>query len=165
MVLSKTDALLYSRICEGKRFYYSIREDGVVIKTSKVRYIESQATPYSKRGKATVKVNQCEYTLKNLVALHFIKGYKTGTPVEVIDGNPFNCSVENLRVYTYQEHGRRTGHLSRSRKVTANGVEYRSVRACARALHASYQTVLDYMSGSVNHSVLRGINISREESL
>ena len=164
MELTKTDLMLHSRICEGKRFYYSVREDGAVFKTSKVRYIESRAAVYIKRGKATVKINQKEYTLKNLVARHFVPEYCDGDYVEVIDGDPLNCSADNLRLYTQAEHGRRTGHRSRSRKVIANGVKYRSVREAAKALYASYQTVLDYMNGRAKHSVLQGIIIEEGEN-
>lgn len=153
------DALLYSRICSGRRYSYSVCEDGTVLKTSRIHYVENKVTPYLKRGKATVKINQKEYTLKQLVARHFIKGYQEGDYVEVINGDPFDCAAWNLRIYTQSEHGQRTGHLSRSQKVVANGVEYRSVRACAKALFVSYQTVLDYLSGNVKHSVLQGVSI------
>ncbi len=139
------NGLKYSRICTGKMYSYSIREDGVVIATSRVHYVENRAKAYLRRGKATVKINQKEYTLKNLVAEHFIEEYKPGDYVELIDGKPFHCAVWNLRLYTQQEHGRRTGHRSRSQQVIINGVPYRSIRAAARALYVSYQTLLDYM--------------------
>lgn len=100
MELTEKDLLIHSRICEGERFYYSVREDGVVFKTSKVRYIESRAAVYIVRGMATVKINQKEYTLKNLVAKHFIPEYRAGDYVEAIDGDPLNCSADNLRLYT-----------------------------------------------------------------
>ena len=151
--------MLYSRICEGKRYYYSVREDGVVFKTSKAHFVESRAQVYLKRGQATIKVNQKEQTLKNLVARHFVVGYRNGDYVEVLDGNPFNCAAGNLGLYTQSEHGKRTGYRSRSQKVIADGVEYRSIRECAKALHVSYQTLLDYMSGTVKHSVLHGKTI------
>jgi len=155
------DAAHCSRICKGKRFSYSICEDGTVIKTSRKHFIESKVTPYLKSGMAAVKINGKEYTLKNLVARHFIPGHRKGDYVEVIDGNPFNCKRENLRSYSKQEHGQRTGHRSRSHKVIVNGVEYRSIRACAKALHCSYQTVLDYLSGGIKHSVLHGVTIEK----
>ena len=158
------DALHCSRICEGKRYSYSVREDGVVFKTSRIRFIENRAAVYLKQGKATVKINQKEYTLKNLVAEHFIESWHPGAYVEIINGDPFNCAAVNLRLYTQSEHGRRTGYRSRSQKVIADGVEYRSIRECAKALHCSYQTLLDYMGGNVKHSVIQGVNIIKEES-
>jgi len=97
--------------------------------------------------------------LKNLVAKHFVKGYRVGDFVECIDGNPFNCKVANLRIYTHSEHGKRTGWQSRSQAVVVGDVEYRSVREAAKALHVSYQTLLDYMGGKVKHSVIRDIPI------
>ena len=153
------DALNCSRICEGKMFYYSVREDGAVIKTSKIRFKESRARPYIRRGMAAVKINNRDYTLKNLVAEHFIEEYKKGDYVEAADGDPFNCAVGNLRIYTQKEHGERTGFRSRSHKIIADGVEYRSVRECARALFVSYQTVLDFLGGKSKKSVLQGVEI------
>jgi hypothetical protein len=76
-----------------------------------------------------------------------------------IDGNPLNCSADNLIIISKSEHGKRTGHLSRSQKIIANGVEYMSVRACAKALFVSYQTLLDYINGKYSHSVLDGMDI------
>ena len=158
------DALMYSRICAGKRYFYSVCEDGKVIKCSRVRYVESEATPYLKKGHATVKINRREYTLKNLVAKHFIKSHRAGDYVEVLGGDPFDCAVWNLRLYTKSEHGRRTAPRVKSQRVIVNGIEYESVRKCARALHCSYQTVLDYLGGNVKHSVLNGITITKMEA-
>lgn len=155
--------LLYSRICKGERFSYKVREDGVVFKTSNKCFKESRVCVYLKRGMAVVKINQKEYTLKNLVARHFVDGYRDGDYVEVVNGDPFNCAAKNLRLYSKAEHGKRSGYRSRSQKIAANGIEYRSVRECAKALHCSYQTVLDYMNGSVKHSVLQGTVIAKVE--
>jgi hypothetical protein len=158
------DGLQWSRICSGIIYDYAVCEDGRVIKCSRVHSVESAVKPYLHRGAATVRVNGKMFTLKNLVARHFIRGYHAGAPVECIDGNPFNCRVKNLRVYTMREHGQRTGgRNSRARKVVANGVEYRSVRECAKALFVSYQTVLDYIDGSVKRSVLQGVEIETSE--
>lgn len=157
------NALIYSRICSGKRYFYSVCENGKVIKCSRIHYVESAVKPYLKRGHATVKINQREYTLKNLVAKHFIECYCAGDYVEVLSDDPFDCAVWNLRLYTQSEHGRRTAPRVKSQGVVANGIEYESIRKCAAALHCSYQTVLDYLSGNVKHSVLRGIAITKME--
>ena len=155
------DTLNYSRVCIGRMFIYQVCEDGTVIKTSRKMHIESKVTPYLKRGKATVKINGKEHTVKNLVAAHFLDGYTKGAYVEVVGADPFDCAVWNLRLYTKKEHGHRTGgNNRRSQRVIANGIEYRSIRQCAKALNASYQTVLDYLNGRAKHSVLRGISIS-----
>jgi hypothetical protein len=142
-------------------YYYQVLEDGSVVKTSKASYEESRAKPFLRDGMATVKINNKDYRLKNLVAKHFIPGWLKGDYVEVIDGNPFNCRVGNLRIYKRAEHGKRTGHKSRGQKVLADGIEHRSVRECAKALYVSYQTLFDYMNGKVKNSVLSGKNIYR----
>ena len=85
------DALNYAHICTGKMFTYQVCEDGSVIKTSRKRFVESKVKPYLKRGHAVVKINQKEYKVKNLVAAHFIKGYRKGDYIEVLNGNTLNC--------------------------------------------------------------------------
>lgn len=154
----KKDELNYSRICKGKIYSYSVCEDGTIIKTSLKRYKESNVKPYLKDGKATVKINGKEYILKHLVAKHFKKRHDDDNVIN-IDGNPFNCSVDNLKVISKRDLGFQTGYMSRSREVIANGIKYRSVRECAKALFVSYQTLFDYLSGKVRHSVLQGLDI------
>ena len=97
--MNNKDGLNYKRVCVGKMFLYSVCEDGTVLKTSRKWYRESRVTPYLKRGMVVVKINGREHTLKNLVARHFHKDYRAGDYVEVMGGNPFNCSVKNLRIY------------------------------------------------------------------
>ncbi|MCL2531573.1 MAG: hypothetical protein FWE40_05400 [Oscillospiraceae bacterium] len=158
--MSHQDALNYAEVGTGRVYIYTVREDGKAIKTSRKRYVESRVTPYLKRGHAVVKINGKEFTLKNLVAAKFHKDYFAGAYVEVIDGNPFNCRVQNLRIYSQSEHGKRTGYRSGSQPVVVDGVKYRSVRAAAKALHCSYQTLLDYINGDAKHSVLAGVRVN-----
>ena len=156
------DGLLWSRIGSGKMYEYAVCEDGSVVKCSRVHYSETEVKPYLRRGAVVVKVNGRELLLKNLVAQHFLKGYRNGMLVECIDSDPFNCCVGNLRTYTMQEHGQRTGWRSgRSQRVVADGVEYRSLRECAKSLYVSYQTLADYLDGAIRHSVLDGMLICR----
>ena len=156
------DGLNFARVAIGEVYAYKLREDGVVIKTSKKRFMQSRVKPYLKRGHATVKIAGKEVTLKNLVAKHFVNGYREGACVETLDGNPYNCATGNLRLRTRSEHGKRSGFKSRAQKVVANGIEYRSIRQAAKGLHVSYQTLLDYMAGKTKRSVLRGTEIERD---
>lgn len=149
----------YAQVDIGKRFVYSVCETGEVIKTSHKALKESKVKPYLKRGRATITLNGKEYILKNLVASKFIKSYKKGDCVELIDGDPFNCHIRNLRIYSKSEHGKRNGHLATSKKIIVNGVEYRSIRECAKALHVSYQTLYDYLNKKFKNSVLEGVEI------
>ena len=161
---ARDEGLLWARICKGKKRGYSVCEDGTVMSTALKNYSEKALKPYLKRGKATVKVNNGERAVKNLVAKYFVDGYRPGDYVETVDGNPWNCAAKNLRLYTQREHGQRTGHRSRAKRIIANGIEYRSIRECAKALHVSYQTLLDYLNGGVKHSVLQGITVERVEA-
>ena len=157
------DAVNYSKITEGKMFYYGIFENGKIIKTLKSTYAETSVSVYLKRGHATVKIANKEHTVKNLVAKAFIPNYKPGDYVEVINGDPFDCHINNIRIYSKSEHGKRTGHKSSSLPVIVNGLHYRSIRTAAKSLHVSYQTLLDYMAGKHKKSVLCGFDIQSVE--
>jgi len=155
-----SDGLFWSRInTKCKKYIYSVREDGKVLQCSKEDYSEKYVTVFLKKGHATVKIDKRECRLKNLVAEHFLQGWRSGLPVECIDGNPFHCDVKNLRVYSKKEHGVNTGWKSRSQAVIINGVKYRSIREGAKAIYTSYQTISDYLSGNVKHSCLDGYDI------
>ena len=150
------DTINYSKITEGKLYLYGVLENGKIIKTFKKTYSETQVTPYLKRGHATVKIAHKEHRVKNLVAKAFIANYRPGDYAEVIDGDPFNCDIRNIRICSKSEHGKRTGHKSRAQPIVVNGTPYRSIRAASSAIHVSYQTLLDYMTGKSKNSVLCG---------
>ena len=156
----KSDGLFWSRInTKCKKFIYSVREDGKVLRTNRLNFHEEYVVPYLRKGHATVKINKREHRLKNLVAEHFLQGWSRGSPVECIDSNPFHCDVKNLRVYSRKEHGVNTGWKSRSQAVIINGVKYRSIREGAKAIYTSSQTICDYLSGNVKSSCLDGYDI------
>jgi len=148
----------FERFEVGKLYDYYIGDKGTAFKRSHKMKRESPIKIYLHRGHAEIKVNNKEYRVKNLVAARFIRTYKRGDYVECIDENPKNVSVENLRIYTQAEHGKRTGHLSnRAKEITINGETYKSIRQAAKANYISYQTLLDYMSGTVKNSVIKGM--------
>ena len=116
--------------------------------------------PFNKGGHATVKINGKETRLSRLIASTFFRNFNPELRVGYKDGNRFNCSIENLYLYTQRIHGKRTGYMSRSKSVIVKEsrqepVEYRSVREAAKHLYVSYQTLLDYLGGDVKHSVLK----------
>ena len=154
------DAINYSKITEGQVYYYGIFENGKVIKTLKSTYAETSVAVFLKRGNATVKIANKDHTVKKLVAKAFIANYRPGDYLEVIDGDPFNCHINNIRIYSKSEHGKRTGHKSsRCQAVRVNGEHYRSIRTAAKAINVSYQTLLDYIAEKYNTSVLCGFDI------
>jgi hypothetical protein len=141
---------------ENKNFVYQINRDGKIIKTSKKMFRESRVKPYNKCGKLAVKIAGKEYHVKHLVAMAYISDYRKGDSVVLKDGNYKNCKLGNLIIFTKSELGKITGGDSRRKPVMANGVEYYSVRDCAKSLNCSYQTLSDYLSGKVKNSVLAG---------
>lgn len=92
--------------------------------------------------------------LHSLMARTFMRGYDPQKHcVGHRDGNPLNCALDNLYLYTRRSHGKHTGWQSRSKGVIIkeykqDPVKYRSVREAAKALFCSYQTLLDYLSGT-----------------
>ena len=149
----------WERCASGKIFDYYVGNDGSVFRRAKGNGSEQSVAVFLIRGHATVKLNGRERKVKNLVARHHMRGYRYGSYVECIDGDPLNCSVENLRIYTKSEHGKRTGHLSSSTPISVDGIAYRSIREAAKELYVSYQTLLDYMGGSVKNSILAGKDV------
>lgn len=88
------------------------------------------------------------------------KRLTTGDIILPIDGDETNLTIENLKKITKREMSANTGWMSRNNPVVVIDykkapVEYRSVRAAAKALYVSYQTLLDYLSGKYKSSVLK----------
>jgi len=148
--------ITWSLVDTGKLFDYYVGDDGSVFKRALKNRKESPVKVFLQKGVPTVKINGKERTLKNLVAKHHKRGWKPRMFVEVKNGDPFDCSAKNLRMYTPKEHARRTSHLAKSRAVIIEGVKYRSIKEAARHLYVSDQTIHDYMKRRVNHSVLEG---------
>lgn len=155
-----TENIVYKRLpVVGKTYIYSIGDDGSIIKTSRKQYIETTVKLYLRRGKLMAKIANREYNVKHLVAAAFLPKYKNGMSVCHKDGNPSNCSADNLIVFGKHELGRVTGGESGRKPVICNGIEYFSVRECAKALHCSYQTLSDQLNGKVKKSVLDGVDV------
>lgn len=113
-----------------------------------------------------IKIEGKQMKVKNLVAREVFNGYVEGVHSVVLkDGNPRNCDCYNMRIYTKQELGRATGSKSKkSQPVIIDGVKYSSVRAAAKELFVSYQTILDYLSNKYKKSVLGGKHIKTENN-
>lgn len=146
-------------IYENNRFLFYLNSSGLYYKVSKKTSEHYILKGFLKKGFRTFKINSKEVRAKNLVASVFIKNYKPGMIVEVIDGNQENISVTNLKLSTYRKHGLLTGHKSKARKVVVidknnNKTVYRSGRKAAIALYVSYQTLYDYLNNTVVNSVV-----------
>ena len=103
-----------------------------------------------------VKIENEAVKVKSLVAREMCPKYNSQQYSVVLkDGNPKNCDWYNIEIFTKQELGKKTGILAgKNKKVSINGKVYESVRAAAKELFVSYQTLLDYLSGKVNKSVI-----------
>jgi hypothetical protein len=128
-----------------------------MIKKPFYRYL----TPYDKKryNKDKTRYNQRmvkagkEYKLARLVAHHFIRPL-TKNDVVVHKDSKSDFSASNLEIISKQEHGKRTGHLSRQRKIALlkNGVihkVFRNTREAEKELYISRQTVSDYCNKKV----------------
>ena len=144
-------------IYENNRFLYYLNSSGLYYKVSKKTSEHYILKGYIHKGFRTFKINNKSFRAKNLVASVFLKNYKPGMVVEVIDGNQDNISVTNLKLSTYQKHGLLHGHKSNSRKVVIidknnNKTIYQSGRKAAKALFVSYQTLYDYLNNKVRYN-------------
>ena len=159
----------YEQIDESKLFLYFACTDGFILRVLKSTYQEERVKVYKRRGKAYGKVNQKDIPIKHLIAKAFIKGYKKGNIVECIDGNPMNCRLDNLRIITKQEFGKKTGGKGNNIPIVVtfpddSEQEFPSIRSAARALFVSYQTVIDILNGKYKNTVLDGYRIERRSA-
>jgi hypothetical protein len=148
------------KVAESKLKIWYVSSDGSVTSVFKSINKKIIIHPFNKDGHATIKINGKETRLSRLIARNFIRGFNSQLRVGYKDGNKFNCNVNNLYLYTQTQHGKRTGYKSRSKAVIVKEyrqepIEYRSIRTAAKHLYCSYQTLLDYLSGTVKTSVLK----------
>lgn len=156
----------FKLIAESKLFKYFASSRGYVLRVLKSNYEEERVKVWKRRGKAYIKINYREIPLKQVIAAAFIKEYKKGDIVECIDGNIYNCRVENLRIISPQEHGRRTGGTSRNipvRVIYPDGQQrdFPSERAAARELYCSYQTIINRVNGKYSKTVIDKYTITK----
>lgn len=154
----------YKEIARGKLFIYYACSRGFVLRVLKSTYDEQKVKVWYRRGAAYVKINQKNIPLKKVIAAAFLKDYKKGIIVETVNGNPFDCRVENLQLISKQEHGKRTGGRGNNtpvRVIFPNGQErdFPSMRSAAKALFVSYQTVINKANEKYKNTVLNGYQI------
>lgn len=150
----------------GKRADYCVYGNGTVTRTWRKSWIEEIVTPYLSKGKLTVKCGGKEFIVKHLVAQAFLPDYQKGLSVVCVDGNEKNCDMENLCVINKTALGRITGGKTRkAKKIYVRNIETNehftadSVRAAAKKMSCSYQTLLDYIAGKVKKSVLSNYEV------
>jgi len=154
-------AVLWSLVDSNKKYDYYVGNNGTCFRRDIVTLVEYPVPVYLKKGIfAIVWINKRVYTLKNLVAKHFMRGYCPGYTVKCIDGNPLNCREKNLHIYSQKENGEMYGWLGSSQKVSVDGIEYRSMRQAASANFVDRHTLQDYISGKYQHSLLDGKDIT-----
>ena len=115
--------------------------------------------PYKKRNLYVVKLKDKEFNCARLVASAFIRPLKNNEQVYHKNGLQFDNFYRNLEILSPKELGKRTGHISRSKRVVLveNGEikkSWRSTRKAAKDLFICRQTVSDYCNGKVKKKML-----------
>ena len=147
------------KIHESDRAIWYADTRGFILKKYKISGKYTLLKGYIKDGFRVVKINSKECRFARVIAKTFMKEYHDDLLIGYKDNNKKNCSLDNLYLYTRRLHGKKTGYLSKSVPVIISdkkkgSVEFRSVRQAAKSLYVSYQTLLDYLAGRVDHSVL-----------
>lgn len=131
---------------------YQVSNLGRFRKTLKngYRYLK----PFKKHELYVVKIKDKELNAARLVANAFIKPLKENEQVYHKNHLSFDNFYRNLEVLSPQELGKRTGHISKSKRVVEvknNEItrEWRSSRVAAKKLFISRQTVSDYCNNKV----------------
>lgn len=151
------------KITENKSYIWYVSSKGNFYKILKSEKRKIILNGYMKNDDWCIKIRNKTFLAKHLVAMTFLKKYYPGVCIELIDNNPKNVNVFNLKLYSYRTHGKRTGYKSRSFPILisysdGSSFKYRSVREASKKLNCSYQTLLDYLNGKVKNSVLNNIN-------
>lgn len=112
--------------------------------------------PFRKGNLFIVKIKDKEFTCARLVANYFIRELKDGERVYHKNKLENDNYYKNLEILSLEELGKRTGHISKSKRVVEvkdNEVvrEWRSARRAAKDLFVSYQTVMDYCNKKVKN--------------
>jgi hypothetical protein len=142
------------KILEGKRGTYFANKTGEFFikykKSGNIKYL----TKYENRAHKTVDITiaQKTYVAKNLIAKLFVRGYKDGDIVVQKNDDPFDCSLENLKVIPKSEYAKETYGLIGAQPVGLfeDGKlvkQWKSARKAAKDLFCSYQTVMDTCNG------------------
>ena len=105
---------------ESKNYRYYVYSEGFVMKVNKITKAETRVIPRIDRYHAFVSINATPHALRNLVARHFHPNYYFGCLVETIDGDPTNCCVGNLRVYSKKEQNRKPGNIGHQNGLLRN---------------------------------------------
>ena len=154
-------AVLWSLVDSNNKYDYYVGNNGTCFRRDIKTLVEYPIKIYLKNGiRALVTINRKEYTLKTLVAEHFIRGYCPGYTVKCVDGNPLNCREKNLRIYSQKENGQMYGWQGSSQKVSVDGIIYRSIRQAAIANYVDRHTLQDYIAGKYQNSLLNGKNVT-----
>lgn len=160
MAAHDRDSWCCARVSESRLFIFSIREDGTLLRTRFTDLRETKAKVTYKKGKAFVYIGRLAYRLDSLVAKYFIEGYHPNDIIEHIDGNEKNCAVWNLRIISRSDFAKKTCRNKLCKPVIANGVEYPSVSACAKALYVDEGTVHKRLNGiRTGERLLAGMDI------
>lgn len=99
----------FKEIAEGKLFKYFACSDGYILRVTKSTYAEKKVKPYLHHNQLTVKINNKDLLLGQLIAKHFVKGWYSGCCIFYKDSNKQNCCADNLIIGSYEEHGKNTG--------------------------------------------------------
>ena len=110
--------------------------------------------PFRKNNLITIKIKDKDFNCARLVANAYLKKLSNKDRVFHKDGFEFNNYLNNLEIISLKELGKRTGALSKSKRVVElkkNEIKrsWKSARKAAKDLFVSYQTVMDYCNKKV----------------
>lgn len=126
-----------------KKYFYASR-DGEVFTINKRTGKKYMLTRYMHHGFLTVKANEKEYRIKNLIAQIFL-GARKRDIVELKNNDPYDCSVGNLIVIPLDDYMSKK-RLKQASKIGLyeNGKlvrKFKNVNECAKELHYSKRSI------------------------
>lgn len=142
--------------CESQKNYYYVSDKGRVKYKNKNTKKDAYSKVILKDNKAVVRVNQKFVQVKNLVAKNFLSRqyFKTENPVVInIDGDPYNCSLENLQLMPWNEFRKTyTQRKCLSCVLYKNGVPVKTFKSLREA-----GKELFYNAGDISTHFAKGV--------
>lgn len=144
----------YAKVGESKTKYYYVSVDGEAFTIDKRSNKKRILNPYFRkdRNSINIRINNKEYSVRNLVAYNFIEGTNDTDVVYCADGNIHNCAANNLVVVKRVEHLSRIGSYGHAKAVGLyeNDVlvkSWTSARKCAKDLFCSTSCICSTCNG------------------
>ena len=127
-----------------------------------INWLDPKTVIRNKKPILTIVIHSTKFTVKNLVAKEFIKGYKFKDHLVDHRNNDYqNCSVMNLMLVSKHKRlsekasDRKTMLIAVRKRYESGWKHYRSIKEAAEALFVFNDTLANYLNRKTHYSILQ----------